>query len=518
MTPDMKPLFEAFTNNRSLRTLFKQTANREKQNQQTRSVEGLKDSTDYKGTPAMINRVLGRKVLAGALSLALTPLALTAAFAQSTGDTAGTNNSVLPVTSDIDDKEHERERKEVETTLANIEALWNAHNLDGVMANYADDYINNDGLDRKAVSKLTQDFWKTYPDAHSSSKTKQIRITGNYATVDSRDQATGTTAAEMKTMNSKGELWSVSDSQLYFKKIGANWKIIGDRVNYESVKVAFGLARQLATEFSAPEQVKSGRQYSARLEVNLPPGTFAVGSITNQPLRYPQPTPTDTPRPLESPAILERVMNANTENRNELLTATVILTDPPRTQVKGVTFLTRRLNVVPEQLEIKDETEVAEEKSDKSQKDAQVEKADKSDKADHEAKGEVKQNKDGAAADTASTAKESAAKETSAKESAKETAKESAKDSAKDSAKEMAKETSKSSKGDAKAAVKEAHSKSAIKAKHKVVAKEPDKSKESDKAKEADKTADKSKEAAKSKESDKSKEPAKKTDKTEKGK
>lgn len=331
---------------------------------------------------------------------------------------------------DEPDREHDKERKEVETTLANIEALWNAHNLDGVMANYADDYVNNDGLDRKAVSKLTQDFWKTYPDAHSNSKTKQIRINGNYATVDSRDSAQGTTASEMKGMNSKGDLWSISEGQLYFKKVGTSWKIIGDRIDYESVKVAFGLAKQLAATFSAPEQVKSGKQYSARLEVNLPPGLFAVGSITNQPLRYPQPTPADTPRPLEAPALLERVMNANTENRNELLTATVILTSPTRDKVLGVSFLTRRLNIVPDQLEIKDDTEIAEEKADPKDKKAMAEKADKE------------------------KAKESA-KET-AKEPAKETTKETAKEPARETVKESSKESAKEPKGPTKESGKHA--------------------------------------------------------------
>lgn len=322
---------------------------------------------------------------------------------------------------DEPDREHDKERKEVETTLANIEALWNAHNLDGVMANYADDYVNNDGLDRKAVSKLTQDFWKTYPDAHSSSKTKQIRINGNYATVDSRDSAQGTTATEMKGMNDKGVLWSISEGQLYFKKVGNSWKIIGDRIDYESVKVAFGLAKQLAATFSAPEQVKSGKQYSARLEVNLPPGLFAVGSITNQPLRYPQPTPADTPRPLEAPALLERVMNANTENRNELLTATVILTSPTRDRVLGVSFLTRRLNIVPDQLEIKDDTEIAEEKADPKDKKAMAEKSDKE----------------------------------KTKDSAKETAKESSKETAKEPGKEPLKESSKDSAKEPKEATKD---------------------------------------------------------------
>jgi len=245
-----------------------------------------------------------------------------------------------------DTKEHDKERKEIETLLSNIETQWNAHNLDNVMENYADDYINNDGLDKKAVAALTQDFWKTYPDAKSSSKTKQIRIEGNFATVESRDMALGSTAKEMQGIGTKGDLSSISEGQLYVKRIGTQWKIIGDRIDYEKVRVCFGMAKNLNPSFSAPEQVKSGRQYSAKLEIDLPAGLSAFGSITSQPLEYPQPLPSDTWRPLDGP-VLERIMPANTNNRNELLMATIGITDASRSNVKGIEFLTRRLNVVP---------------------------------------------------------------------------------------------------------------------------------------------------------------------------
>lgn len=258
------------------------------------------------------------------------------------GAAANSNDFTL----DPDQKEHEKERKEIETLLNNIETQWNAHNLENVMSNYSDDYINNDGLDKKAVSKLTEDFWKTYPDAKSSSKTKSIRIEGNFATVESRDMAVGSTAKEMPGINTKGDLNSISEGQLYIKKIGNNWKIIGDRIDFEKVRVAFGLAKTLNASFSAPEQVKSGRQYSAKLELNLPTGLTAVGSITSQPLEYPQPQPSDAWRPLDG-SVLERIMPANTNNRNELLMATIGITNSSRNNLMGITFLTRRLNVVP---------------------------------------------------------------------------------------------------------------------------------------------------------------------------
>jgi ketosteroid isomerase-like protein len=248
-------------------------------------------------------------------------------------------------------QQNEQGKAEIEKILRNIESDWNAHNLEAVMGYYSDEYMNNDGLDKKAVSALTQDFWKTYPDAKSTSDTKQIRLEGNFATVESRDVAVGTTAKEMPGIGTKGELQSISEGQLYMRKQGNVWKIIGDRIDYEKVKVAFGLARQLNATFSAPEQVKAGRSYSAKLELNLPAGLTAVGSITSTPLQYPQPQPEDFWRPMNEPAadhpLLERVMPANVKNRNELLMATVGITNSARNSLMGIAFLTRRLNVVP---------------------------------------------------------------------------------------------------------------------------------------------------------------------------
>lgn len=262
------------------------------------------------------------------------------------GSTTSAGADTPVVTKDVD-----VEKAEIEKLLGTIEKDWNAHNLESVMGFYADDYVNNDGLDKKAVSALTQDFWKTYPDAKSTSLTKQIRVEGGFATVESRDEATGTTAKEMPGIGTKGELQSLSEGQLYLKKQGTIWKIIGDRIDYEKVKVAFGLARQLQSVFAAPEQIKAGRPYTARLELNLPPGLTAVGSITSTPLQYPQPQPSDAWRPMNEPStdhpLLERVMPANSKNRNELLMATVGLTNSARSSLMGIAFLTRRLNVIP---------------------------------------------------------------------------------------------------------------------------------------------------------------------------
>ena len=255
------------------------------------------------------------------------------------------------ITFSPDSRASEQDKKDIEKLLISLERDWNGHDLDGVMSQYADDYVNNDGFDRKVVSDLTRDFWKEYPDVKSASSTKQIRVEGPFATVESRDITTGTSEKEIQGLGTKGELTSVSEGQLYLKKIGPNWRIIGDRIDFERVRVTYGLARQLDPIFAAPEQVKAGKQFSAKLEVSLPPGLTAMGSITSATVQYPPPRPPEVWKFMTDPAsdhpLLERVMPANTKNRNELLMATVGVTNASRNQLMGIVILTRRVNVIP---------------------------------------------------------------------------------------------------------------------------------------------------------------------------
>ncbi|MCC6980008.1 MAG: hypothetical protein IT343_16940 [Candidatus Melainabacteria bacterium] len=306
-------------------------------------------------TPLMVALTLSLFASAGlnpkALALETSPAATTA---------AGNDYALEP-----DAKAHQAERTEITALLNTLETQWNAHDLDGLMSNYSEEYTNNDGLNKKAVRLITQRFWSQYPDSKSTSKIKQIRVDGAFATVESKDVATGTTDKENQMIGTKGDLESVSEGQVYLKKQGNSWKIIGDRIDFEKVRVSFGLGKQLNSNFTAPEQVRSGKQFSAKIELSLPIGLSALGTITSQALRYPQPEEKESSekllRGLDNNA-LERIMIANKENRNELIMATVGIMNSAR-HILGITVLTRRVNVVPN---LPDETDKIEDIADKS--------------------------------------------------------------------------------------------------------------------------------------------------------
>ncbi|KAF1857414.1 hypothetical protein Lal_00007206 [Lupinus albus] len=128
-----------------------------------------------------------------------------------------------------------------------------------------------------------------------------------------------------------------------------------------------------ACHLYCPEQVKSGRQYSARIEINLPPGLYANGNITCQTLKFPQSSQREGFRPLESTGSLERVIQANEENRNELLTATITLSNISRSNLKGLAFVTRRVNIIPQAQANKQKSEPRPESESESEEDLKPE-------------------------------------------------------------------------------------------------------------------------------------------------
>ena len=120
---------------------------------------------------------------------------------------------------------HEAERKQIESLLAEIENSWNAHELDKVMNYYADDYINNDGLDKTAVKEITQDFWKTNPDAKSSSNKNRRKFChcriSRYCLWNHKDESDARSVIARRTEYS---IWRSAVSQKISRQLEDNWR------------------------------------------------------------------------------------------------------------------------------------------------------------------------------------------------------------------------------------------------------------------------------------------------------
>jgi hypothetical protein len=243
------------------------------------------------------------------------------------------------------------EYKKISELLDNVENSWNNHDINKLNNYYSDDFINGDGLDFESITDLTKDLWGAYPDIMSKSQDRVIRIFGEYATIESTDLYEGISSKVREEVGTKGSLKAVSMGQLFLKKFGPKWKITSDKTLFEKVSIGYGegigLIDQDKIRLNAPEQVPGGKQYTTRLDFDLPKDIKPVAAISKEVLIFPQVTTDDKFR-LTNELKLEKWITANNVGKNELITATVGLTgEALKPQLIGLVFLTKRVNVIP---------------------------------------------------------------------------------------------------------------------------------------------------------------------------
>lgn len=230
----------------------------------------------------------------------------------------------------------------------------NEHNVPEITRLYADNYVSGDGLKKDAVVKLIKDAWTNYPNIKIDTVIKSIRISDQYATVETYDKSYGSSANKSDITGDIGNLESESYNVIYLQKFGKGWKIISDKTTYEKTIIKFGTAKPLKVSLTAPEQVLSGENYTASLETELPSGMIALGSITREPIVYPETKPTEVYRQITNDGSLERFLKANATNNNEFATASVGYTEVsedifanPEVKLTGMAIILTRVNVIP---------------------------------------------------------------------------------------------------------------------------------------------------------------------------
>ena len=239
--------------------------------------------------------------------------------------------------------------------VADMQAASNQHDIAALLKHYAPDFVSGDNLSLAEVRSLIEDTWKTYPDIRYASSPLEIRINGDWATIESLDTATATVPSKEGVINEPGALTSQSRGMIFLHHLGNVWEITSDHTLYENAVIRFGEAKTLNATLSAPDQSFSGEAYTAKIGLDLPSSLIAIASITKDPIVFPQRMPDDRFRSLSPQnSELERVFTANQANRNEVVTASIGLTqigqdtdDRLTVQFRGVMMIIRRVNVLP---------------------------------------------------------------------------------------------------------------------------------------------------------------------------
>lgn len=245
---------------------------------------------------------------------------------------------------------------ELKNVLYKYLKFSNEHNFEGLKSLYAPSFISGDGLKRDQVLALIKESWANCPNIKYTSEVKKIRLNDNFATVESYDTAYARTVKKSELTNDTGNIESSSTTITYFQKFGKTWKITSDAAINETTAIKYGSAKKLNFKFFAPEQVYAGEDYTASLYANTCDGQFAFASITKEPIVYPQVESKEVFRQIDPDSkLLERVLKSNTTNNNELVSASVGITEisgsiysNPKIKLTGLAVLFQRVNVIPQ--------------------------------------------------------------------------------------------------------------------------------------------------------------------------
>ncbi|MCA9807201.1 MAG: hypothetical protein KC476_04530 [Cyanobacteria bacterium HKST-UBA06] len=250
--------------------------------------------------------------------------------------------------------------EKVKSLLAAFDDLLRAsnnHSLDDVIRHYSPQFISGDHFNLAELKQLIIETWEAYPDIRYTSAPIEIRFNKNWATMETLDGSTATAPPDKEIMeNTPGKMKSQSRSLLFFKQVGDGWELTSDYTLWEEAVIRYGVGEEVPITLSAPDQVKAGQSYSAVVSSDVAENTFIVGNIDNQAIKVPRPEPDQKFRAMEGgPTELQRVLVANAENRNEIVTATLGLTnilqkyeqERPSLSLNGIVTIVKRVNVIP---------------------------------------------------------------------------------------------------------------------------------------------------------------------------
>lgn len=251
-------------------------------------------------------------------------------------------------------KEEKRAVKEIKTLFDTHTKLANKHDIKGLDSLYSDRYINNDGFDKKTYFKSVEDTWESCKDLTYTLKVLSVNVTGEYATVNVEETATGTVYETMDFAAVAGEIHSKSTGIYHLEQINGRWFIAGETSLSDESSLLYGDARFMNIEIQAPAQVSSGETYTTTVRIDADENTFILGSIDHDPVTYPANPPKTDLKPVPQSRILERLIKANTQNLNEYTITSLAISKVKnqgngnfKVYMSGLACIMKRVNIIP---------------------------------------------------------------------------------------------------------------------------------------------------------------------------
>lgn len=216
---------------------------------------------------------------------------------------------------------------------------------------YSDVYLNNDGFDKQTLFKVMQQASAAYKNVDYNTEILSISVNGPYAVVKIHETATGETVEKASQVNDYGFITSDLYFSNYLRKEDGNWKIISSNIESEQVALKYGEARNMDVIIQSPQVIPQNSDYEVSVRIKSPDGVLVVGSIVNEPIKFPQEQAKDVLRAVKYEE-LARILKSNSDGYNEYTAVSLGLTrpriEPPSVVIDmtGMAIVMSRVNVL----------------------------------------------------------------------------------------------------------------------------------------------------------------------------
>lgn len=253
-------------------------------------------------------------------------------------------------------RSEQTDKNELKDFLVQLNSATNLHDLKLLKTYYSKDFKSMDGFDHTTFFKMVEETFKAYPDIKYSSTVKSVDVYGDWATVAIYDLVSATVAPpDINIEAGIGKLEGVCDYILYFKKENDAWRVISDYVIAEETTLKYGDAKKIPMALESPLFVKKGEEYTLALGMDCPKDVFVLASLDREAITYPATKPKEAFRKLPTDGILERMVKAGDDGRNEYSMASIGITrlflGEDKTSISfkmsGLALLMKRVNVRP---------------------------------------------------------------------------------------------------------------------------------------------------------------------------
>ena len=245
------------------------------------------------------------------------------------------------------------DKKEIRNLIKEHNSALTHHNTVKLATFYDENYKSIDGFSLDEMIKMVKDASDAFKNLKYSTKIDDIEINDNLAIVKIQEN-TKAKIYPVKKKDKRGILDGYSKYTMYLKKENNSWKIFKEDIIEEQTTLKYGLARRIKFDLITPKFIENGQDYDLSLKIDKPRNILALGSISKEEIKLPNNNYNEKFRKISPDGELERVVKANSNNKNEYALASIGYTKITlrekekkiRIQILGVAYVIKRINMI----------------------------------------------------------------------------------------------------------------------------------------------------------------------------